>query len=138
MPTHYHPRPSYCLTSGLCVSHIVALCVVWLTDIASPVEWLLSAMMLFSLGVYLAPVISFFRNPTGFDFSLEKNNITVSDGDESKWDGVVLPKTVVTPYFVLLCVKSQEEGAIRYQLICFDALCESEFRQLRMMLKLSQ
>ena len=138
MPTRYHPKPSYCLTSGLCVSHIVALCVVWLTDIVSPVEWLLSVMMLFSLGVYLAPAISFFRNPTGRDFSLEKNNIAVFDGDEIKWNGAVLPKTVVTPYFVLLCAKSQKQGATRYRLICSDALCESEFRQLRMMLKFSQ
>lgn len=138
MPTRYHPKPSYCLTTGLCVSHIGALCVIWLTDIASPVEWLFSVMILFSLGVYLAPVISFFRNPTGGGFSLEKNNIAVFDGDKIKWNGIVLPKTVVTPCFVMLCVKSQQRGATRYQLICSDALCESEFRQLRVMLKFSQ
>lgn len=138
MPTRYHPRPSYCLTAGLCVSHIVALCVVWLTDISSPVKWLLLVMMLSSLGVYLVPVINSFRNPSGRSFSLEKNNIAVFDGDDVNWNGVVLPKTVVTPYFVLLCVKAQNQGTTRYQLICSDALCESEFRQLRMMLKLSQ
>ncbi|NNM70732.1 MAG: hypothetical protein HKM00_12360 [Gallionella sp.] len=120
------------------MSHIVALCVVWLTDISSPVKWLLLVMMLSSLGVYLVPVINSFRNPSGRSFSLEKNNIAVFDGDDVNWNGVVLPKTVVTPYFVLLCVKAQNQGTTRYQLICSDALCESEFRQLRMMLKLSQ
>jgi hypothetical protein len=109
-----------------------------MTDTALSVQWLLSFIVVFSLGVYLAPVLNFLRNPIWHDFSLEKNAIVVFDGDEIKWSGVVLPQTVVTPYFVLLCVKSQQQSATRYQLICSDALRESEFRQLRMTLKLSQ
>jgi hypothetical protein len=138
MPTRYHPNPSQFLRLFFYLSHIVALCVVWMTDTALSVQWLLSFIVVFSLGVYLAPVLNFLRNPIWHDFSLEKNAIVVFDGDEIKWSGVVLPQTVVTPYFVLLCVKSQQQSATRYQLICSDALRESEFRQLRMTLKLSQ
>lgn len=138
MPTRYHPKPSQFLTLFLYMSHIAALCVVWMTSTALSVQWLLSLMVVFSLGAYLAPVMSFLRNPIGHDFSLEKNAIAVFDGDVTKWNGVVSPQTVVTPYFVLLCAKSQESGATHHWLICSDALRESEFRRLRMMLKLSQ
>lgn len=138
MPTRYHPKSSQFLTLFLYVSHIAAMCVVWMTSLAWSVQWLLSFMVVFSLGACLAPAMSFLRNPIGHEFSLEKNDIAAFEGDVIKWNGVVLPQTVVTPCFVVLCVKSQDSGATHHWLICFDALRESEFRQLRMMLKFSQ
>lgn len=134
----YQPKTSYRLFVSLCVAHIVALSVVWLTDMGWLADSLLALAILFSLGVYLLHPVKSLRNPVVHDFSLAEDNITVYAGDEIEWTGKVLPQTVVTPYFVLLSAKSQQSGAKYHQLICSDALDEDEFRKLRTALKFSQ
>lgn len=120
------------------MAHIVALSVVWLTNMGWLADLLFTLAILFSLGVYLLHPARSIRNPIVHDFSLTEDNITVYAGDEIEWTGKLLPQTVVTPYLVLLSAKSQQSGAKYHQLICSDALGEDEFRKLRTTLKFAQ
>ena len=134
----FQPKSSYRVLVTLCLTHIVALSVVWLTDIGWLAGSLFTLAILLSLLIYLRHPIKLLPSRLVRDFSLAEDNITVFAGDEIAWAGKVLPQTVVTPYFVLLCAKSQQSGAKYHQLICSDALSEGEFRKLRTTLKFSQ
>lgn len=117
--------------------HLLALFVVWLTNLPRAAELLLLAAVIISFAYYFTTTLKRLRDSNHPNFSLEKNQISFFDGNEVKWQGVVSPQTVVTPYFVLLSAKSTRPNKRHVELIFCDAMSADEFRQLRMVLKLS-
>lgn len=135
MSLRCHLKFSYLLAITLAGLHFFALWVVWLTQIYFVVQLLLSFAILCNLSLFLFRYAKRWRESSEQTFSVEKDTVTFFEGEQIKWQGVVSPQTVVTPYFVLLSAKSQHARYV--ELICFDAMNSDEFRQLRTVLRLA-
>jgi hypothetical protein len=133
MTTRYHLKSSQSLKFSLLALHVGVLCVVWLTDLPALLAWLISLAIFFSLYFLL---FAWFRREVGNEFVYAKNRITFFAGNEIRYDGAVLPRTVVTPYFILLCLQPDAARFTFHRLICRDQLNAGEFRQLCVLLKL--
>lgn len=136
MPLPYPLKFSYCWAISLCALHLIAFLVICWTHIDVALKLLLSFSVVMSLCVSLALKILSFRG-TQISFSLTDAGITFFAGQEIKWQGVVLPQTLVTPYFVLLRAQSHLAKTQYIELIFFDAMHSEDFRQLRTQLKLA-
>ena len=137
MTIRYHLKSSRCSTPAVYVLHAFVLGVVWLTRLPFPVALVLSISILVSLYLYLSPWANLLKRKSWNEFYYAKNRVTFFSGDEIQYDGVVLPQTVVTPYFILLSLKQESSRATCHRLICRDELCADEFRQLCVLLRLS-
>lgn len=137
MSIRCHLKLSHLWVASLLGLHILALFVVWLTKLPQMAAILLSAAIILSFSYHFGTTSKRLRGAKPITFSLEKNQISFFDGNEINWQGVVLPQTLVTPYFVLLRAKSTQRIALHFELIFCDAMSADEFRQLRTILRLA-
>lgn len=131
----FHLMPSAVLKYYLLVIHIVALCVLFFVDGVLPL--LLIFLVLVSLYSQFFSRIFCSRLDAGKQFSCIKNQITFMLPNGQELVGEILPQTVVTPYFILLCVWTKTSHFVQHKLIVYDALSADEFRQLSVMLRLA-
>jgi hypothetical protein len=137
MTIRCHLKSSRCSTRAFYVLHAFVLGVVWLARLPFSVALALSISILVSLYLCLSPRAKLLKRQSWDEFSYAKKQVTFFRGDEIQYDGVVLPQTVVTPYFILLSLKSESSRATYHRLICRDELRADEFRQLCVLLRLS-
>lgn len=134
---NYRPQPSIVLNSLLWLFHVMSFWVVCFTHVSILIVISLSFFLVCSLYFHLLPSnrSKLFNLKTVDFFSLFGEDVTVfSKNGEMPWFAKILPQTLVTSYFILLCVQ-RESQQIRYQLIFWDSLTEEEFRQLSVVLK---
>lgn len=122
---------------GLLTLHAVALAVVCWTELPAVYALLISLAIFLSLSFHIfSETVGYKRRPAN-EFVYAKDRITFFAGGEIFYDGKVMPNTVVTPYFILLCLHSETEHSTTRKLICRDALTAEEFRQLSVALRLA-
>jgi hypothetical protein len=124
-------QPSRIAKRVLLTSHLLSLTVIWVTHGRLSVQLLLSLLILFSLFQHRAILLC--QPCTTFTLEADQTITLLSpSGDEQS--GIVATGTTVTPYFVLLRIKTEARRPINFP-IFYDALPTDAFRQLRIWLK---
>jgi hypothetical protein len=137
MPIRYRLKESRCLRSAFLVVHIGVLTVLWLTKLP------LSALVPISLLIILSLIHSIFPRGTSMswqnvnELGYAENRIAYYFGNEVKFEGLVMPGTVVTERFIVFHLKSAITQRSHHRFICRDALSAEDYRQLCVLLRLA-
>src|ERR1019366_6966450 len=101
-----HPvKPSLRFAVSLLLLHIIAATVVYATAMPLPVKLVMLPLISLSLFYYLARDVLLLFPDSWREISLDQNGVSVIVRDGSSFLGQVANKTVVSPYFVVLCVR---------------------------------
>ena len=137
MPIRYRLKESRCLLAAFWVVHIGVLSVLWLTKLP------LYALAPMSLLIVLSLIHSVFPRSTSTswqnvdELGYGENRIAYYFGNEVKFEGLVMPGTVVTERFIVLHLKSAVTQKSHHRFICHDALSTEDYRQLCVSLRLA-
>ncbi|MFY9261258.1 MAG: protein YgfX [Gallionella sp.] len=129
---HVAPQPSHIAQRVLLSSHILSLAVLWMTHGTLAVQLLFSLLILLSLLQHRAILL---RHPSpAFTLEADQTITLVTPSGETQ-SSIVATGTTVTPYFVLLRLKTETQRRPINFPIFYDALPTDVFRQLRIWLK---
>jgi len=109
---------------------------VWVTDMPLWLQLILALIIVLN-GLYTLHCQVLLRGcPAWRAFSIEGEKINISTRGGDELAGVVLIKTLVTIYFIVLRVRLDDRSKTISQIIFFDALPADTFRELRTRLRL--
>jgi len=131
-----HPvKPSLRFAVSLLLLHMIVATVVYATAMPLPVKLVMLLLISLSLFYYLArDVLLLFPN-SWREISLDQNGVSVIALDGSSFLGQVANKTVVSPYFVVLCVRLEGHRPLVSRVIFPDAMSTGAFREFCVHLK---
>jgi hypothetical protein len=131
-----HPvRPSLRFAVTLLLLHMIVATVVYATAMPLPVELVMLFLISLSLVYYLARDVLLLFTNSWHEISLDQNGVSVVARDGSICHGRVANMTVVSPYFVVLCVKLEGRRLLVSRVIFPDAMSTGAFRELCVQLK---
>jgi hypothetical protein len=119
----------------LLVLHMIAATVVYATAMPLPVKLVMLLLISLSLFYYLARDVLLLFPDSWREISLDQNGVSVIARDGSSFLGQVANKTVVSPYFVVLCVRLEGHRLLVSRVIFPDAMSTSAFREFCVHLK---
>ena len=119
----------------LLVLHMIAATVVYATTMPLPVKLVMLLLISLSLFYYLARDALLLFPDSWREISLDQNGVSVIARDGSSFLGQVANKTVVSPYFVLLCVRLEGHRLLVSRVIFPDAMSTGAFREFCVHLK---
>lgn len=119
----------------LLVLHMIAATVVYATAMPLPVKLVMLLLISLSLFYYLARDVLLLFPDSWREISLDQNGVSVIAGDGSSFLGQVANKTVVSPYFVVLCVRLEGHRLLVSRVIFPDAMSTGAFREFCVHLK---
>lgn len=128
-------KPSPRFAVSLLLLHMMAAAVVYVTAIAWTIRLLILLLILLSLLYYLVRDVFLLFPDSWREILLDKNGVSVTARDGSRRLGQVSHESVVSPYFVLLCVKLEGCRLLVYRVVFPDALGAGAFRELCIHLK---
>jgi len=129
-------KPSRCFALLLGVFHCLVFLLVWVTDMPLWLQLILALIIVLN-GLYTLHCQVLLRGcPAWRAFSIEGEKINISTRGGDELAGVVLIKTLVTIYFIVLRVRLDDRSKTISQIIFFDALPADTFRELRTRLRL--
>lgn len=131
-------KPSRRFSLLLLSSHFLMVLSVWSTSLDAWVRLALSLLILLSLCYHLYRHVLLLGKQSWHAFALDKLRVVVSTQAGGELAGDVSPRTVVTPYWVLLCVKPDGYHLLLSQVIFSDALQPDAFRELCVRLRFVQ
>jgi toxin CptA len=134
---HYPFKPSLRFSLSLLLLHATAAAVASATDIALPAKLAVLLMVVLSLVYYLLRDALLLLPNSWREILLDQNDVSVTVRDGSGFTGQVSCKTVVSPYFVVLCLKPEGHRLLRSRVIFPDSMGESAFRGLCVHLRFS-
>jgi hypothetical protein len=131
-----HPvKPSLRFAVSLLLLHIIAATVVYATAMPLPVKLVMLPLISLSLFYYLARDVLLLFPDSWREISLDQNGVSVIVRDGSSFLGQVANKTVVSPYFVVLCVRLEGHRLMVSRVIFPDAMSTGAFREFCIHLK---
>lgn len=113
----------------LLVLHMIAATVVYATAMPLPVKLVMLLLISLSLFYYLARDVLLLFPDSWREISLDQNGVSVIARDGSSFLGQVANKTVVSPYFVVLCVRLEGHRLLVSRVIFPDAMSTGAFRE---------
>jgi|GEM_PF-3011618 len=137
MPDFYRFKFSLCQLLFISAAHAVALLVVACTKLPTVGQftWSLVVAISWAIGLVFLLGRAGRRKVDALRYTQDKiicyaNSVVV-------FSGVLLPRSVVTPFFILLLIEAESQRGKCYVLICRDQLTATEFRQLSVRLRLA-
>jgi toxin CptA len=131
-----HPvQPSLRFAVWLLLLHITTAAVVYATAMSLPVKLAMLLLILLSLFYYLMRDVLLLFPGSWWEISLDPNGVSVIARDGSSLLGQVANKTIVSPYFIVLCVKLDGHRLLVSRVIFPDAMGVNAFRELSVRLK---
>jgi len=122
-------KPSRFFIMLLLLLHTITAVVVYVTDVPPMIRLAMFLLILLSLFYHLARDALLLLPNSWSEISLDRGSVAVVTQDGSHFDGMVTGRSIVSPYFVVLCVKLK--GRLTVSRIVFpDALGAGEFREL--------
>jgi hypothetical protein len=119
----------------LLVLHMIAATVVYATAMPLLVKLVMLLLISLSLFYYLARDVLLLFPDSWREISLDQNGVSVIARDGSSFLGQVANKTVVSPYFVVLCVRLEGHRLLVSRVIFPDAMSTGAFREFCVHLK---
>ena len=119
----------------LLVLHMITATVVYATAMPLPVKLVMLLLISLSLFYYLARDVLLLFPDSWREISLDQNGVSVIARDGSSFLGQVANKTVVSPYFVVLCVRLEGHRLLVSRVIFPDAMSTGAFREFCVHLK---
>lgn len=120
---------------SLLLSHMIVAIVVYATAMPLPVKLVMLLLISLSLFYYLARDVLLLFPDSWREISLDQNGVSVIARDGSSFLGQVTNKTVVSPYFVVLCVRLDGHRLLVSRVIFPDAMSTGVFREFCVHLK---
>lgn len=133
----YPVKPSLRFAVSLLLLHATAATVVYATDIAWPARLAMLLLVVLNLVYYLLRDALLLLPYSWREISLDQGDISVAVRNGSGFIGQVANKTVVSPYFVVLCVKLEGHRLLVSRVIFPDSMGEGAFRELCVHLRFS-
>lgn len=127
------PSPRFAILLSL--FHAIVAIVVYAAAMPLVARWAIILLILLSLFYYLARDVLLLLPDSWRDMALDKNSVSVVSRDGSSFFGQVANKTVVSPHFVVLRIKSDNHLRPVSRVIFPDALGADAFRDLRVRMK---
>jgi len=131
----YPVKPSLRFAVSLLLLHAMVAIVVYATDMALPAKLVMFLLVALSLVYYLLRDALLLFPDSWRDISLDQSDISVSARNGSGFIGQVANNTVVSPYFVVLCVKLAGHHRLVSRVIFPDSMGEGAFRELCVQLR---
>ncbi|MGA8862341.1 MAG: protein YgfX [Gallionella sp.] len=128
-------KPSLRFAVLLLFLHMMAAIVVFATAVALPVQLLLFMLVAISLIYYLARDVVLLLPGSWREISLNQNEVSVIVRTGSGFVGRVAPRTLVSPYFIVLCVQLGGHNRTISRVIFPDSMGPGVFRELCIHLK---
>lgn len=131
-----HPvKPSLRFAVSLLLLHMIVAAVVYATAMPLPVKLMMFLLISLSLFYYLARDALLLFPDSWHEISLDQNAVSVIARDGSGFLGQVANQTVVSPYFVVLCVRLEGHRLPVSRVIFADAMRTGAFREFCVHLK---
>ena len=128
-------QPSLRFALSLLSLHMITAIVVYVTDMPLPAKLAILLLITLSLIYYLTRDVLLLLPNSWRDISLRPDGMSVSIRNGSGLFGQVTNNTVVSPYFIVLCVRWEGHRLLRSRVIFPDALKAGAFRELCVRLK---
>jgi hypothetical protein len=100
-----------------------------------PVKLMILLLIFLSLFYYLVRDVLLLLPDSWRDISLGQDGVSVISRDGSSFFGKVANKTVVSPYFVVLCVRLEGHRLVASRVLFPDAMDAGVFREFCVRLK---
>ena len=120
---------------SLLLLHMIAVAAVYATVMPLLVKLVILLLIALSLIYYLARDVLLLLPGSWREISLSQDGVSVIARDGSGFLGKVTHNTVVSPYFVVLCVRLEGHRLLISRVIFPDALDPGVFRELCVRLK---
>ena len=131
----YPVNPPLYFAISLLVLHTLVATVAVATAMPLPVKLAMLLLIVLSLLYYLARDVLLLFPDSWCDILLDQDGVSIVTREGATICGQVANKTLVSPYFVVLCVKLEGHYLLRSRLIFPDAMNAGAFRELRVHLK---
>ena len=128
-------KPSVRFAASLLLVHTMAATVVYATAMPLAAKLVMFLLVLLSLIYHLMRDALLLLPNSWCDISLDQNDISVTARNGSSLLGRVANKTVVSPYFIVLCVKLDGHRRLVSRVIFPDSMSASAFREFCIHLK---
>lgn len=130
-------RPSPYFAALLLLLHTMASISVYAASMPFEAKLAIILLILLSLFYYMARDVLLLLPDSWSKIALNQNTVSVVSRDGSNFIGQVANKTIVSPYFVVLRIRSDSYRFPVSRAIFPDALGSGEFRDLCVRLKFS-
>jgi hypothetical protein len=139
MPTAivlHHPfKPSLRFAVLLLMLHMMVTTAVYATAMPLPVKLVMFLLIFMILFYYFVRDVLLLLPNSWREISLDQHSVKVISRDGSNLLGQVANKTVVSPHFVVLCVKLEGHLLLVTRVIFPDAMSAGAFREFCVHLK---
>ena len=132
---HQPVKPSLRFALSLLVLHMLTATVVFMTAMPLLVKLVIFLLIALSLIYYLARDALLLLPGSWREISLSQDGVSVIARDGSGFFGQVTNNTVVSPYFVVLCVRLEGHRLLTSRVVFPDALDPGVFREFCVRLK---
>jgi len=123
-------KPSKTFALLLLTAHLLAVVSVLLANFGFWICLILSVLILLSLFYHLSRHALLRSKSSWLTFSLDQNCAHISTVGGAELTGEILPRTVVTPHCIVLCIRPEGGKPPLAQVIFRDALQQEAFREL--------
>jgi hypothetical protein len=130
-------KPSLRFAVMLFLLHIMAASVVSATAIPLAAKLVLFLLLALGFMHYLLRDILLLLGNSWREISLDRGYVSVVTGDGSGFLGRIENNSVVSPYFVVLCVRAAGHRLRAFRVIFPDAMGNGAFREFCVQLKLA-
>ncbi len=131
----YPVKPSLRFAVSLLLLHMIAVIVVYATAVPLPVKLVLLLLIFLNLFYYLARDVLLLLPDSWREISLDQHGVSIITRDGSSVLGQVANQTVISPYFVVLCLRLEGHRLLVSRVIFPDALSTGAFREFCVYLK---
>lgn len=132
---HHSVMPSVRFAWVLLLMHMSGAVVVCLTVMSVGVKLVMLLLIVVNLVYYLARDVLLLLPNSWKEISLNQDGASITARDGSGFFGKVVSDTLVSPYFVVLCVRLEGHRLSTARVIFPDAFSAGAFRELCVRLK---
>jgi hypothetical protein len=126
----YPVKPSLRFAVSMLLLHTMVATVVYVTAMVLAAKLVLFLLVGLSLIYYLARDVLMILPDSWREISLVQSDISVVVRNGTSFLGRVADKTMVSPYFVVLCVSSEGHRRLVSRVIFPDSMSAGAFREL--------
>ncbi|OGT24518.1 MAG: hypothetical protein A2342_01555 [Gallionellales bacterium RIFOXYB12_FULL_54_9] len=128
-------RPSRIFFLLLLLLYVMLFVVVSLTALVLWSRILLNVLIILSFIYHLTLDVLLLRRASWISLVLDENRLVVGLRGKDALSGELAPRTVITPYAIVICVRLEHVKLPICRVIFCDALNKEDFRLLRVRLK---
>ena len=128
-------KPSPRFAALLLLLHLAVALAVSATAMPLPAKLLVILAVVLSLAYYLSRDVLLWLPGSWLEIFLDQKDVSIAARNASGFLGQVANQTVASPYFVVLCVKSEKHRKLVCRVIFPDSISPGAFRKLCVHLK---